>query len=270
MPFNLSPRQPGHPVACLGIDPSAASLTTWGLADEPDGALAFGRALLAAAAGICPVVKPQIAYFERFGASGYAVLETLMREAHDAGLAVIADAKRADIGPTMDAYAQAWLGRDAPLQVDAITVVPYLGLGSLRPLLDRAFQAGAYVFVVTRSSNPEGAAVQRYGTPPLWQHVAEGIAELGSTYEPGFPGAVIGATDAHDLHRAAEVMPDARFLVPGLGAQGGRMQDLQALPPGVRERLVISNSRAIASHGPSAARLRAAIDEFANQLPQAG
>ncbi|MCC5970790.1 MAG: orotidine-5'-phosphate decarboxylase [Pararhodobacter sp.] len=263
MPFNPHPRHPGRPIACLGIDPSAADLAAWGLPDAPEGALAFGRALLAAAGGACPVVKPQVAYFERFGAAGYAVLETLIGEAREAGLTVIADAKRADIGPTMDAYAQAWIGPDAPLQVDAVTAVPYLGLDALRPLLDRAFAAGAYVFVVTRSSNPEGAAVQGHGAPPLWQHVAEGIAGMGADYAPGFPGAVIGATDPVDLRRAAQIMPDARFLVPGIGAQGGRMEDLDALPPEVRERLVVSSARAVASQGPSAARLRAAVAALA-------
>lgn len=263
MLFDPRPLHSGRPVACLGIDPSAYSLTAWGLPDEPDGALAFGRALLAAAKGVCPVVKPQVAYYERFGSAGYAVLETLIGEAREAGLTVIADAKRADIGPTMDAYAQAWLGPGAPLQVDAITVVPYLGLGALRPLLDRAYEAGAYVFVVTRSSNPEGATIQGHGTPPLWQHVAEGIIEMGADYAPGFPGAVIGATDPADLRRAASIMPDARFLVPGLGAQGGRIEELDALPPEVRERLVVSSARAVASQGPSAARLRKAVAALA-------
>lgn len=246
-------------MACLGIDPSSEILSAWCLTDDPQGALAFSRTLMAAAQGTCPVVKPQVAYFERFGAAGYAVLETVIEEARAAGLTVIADAKRADIGSTMAAYAEAWLGPGAPMRVDAVTAVPYLGLEALRPLLDRAFEAKAYVFIVTRSSNPEGVAVQGHGTPPLWQRVAENIAALEADYAPGFPGAVIGATDLGDLRRAADLMPDAYFLVPGLGAQGGRMEDLDTLPPEVRERLVVSSSRAIASTGPNVNRLREAM-----------
>ncbi len=256
MPFSSHSQRPGSPLACLGIDPSAASLAMWGLPDGPAGALEFGRVLLAAADGACSVIKPQVAYFERFGAAGYGVLETLIGEAHDLGLTVIADAKRADIGSTMDAYAQAWLGDGAPLRVDAITVVPYLGLDALRSVLDRAFEAGAYVFIVTRSSNLEGAAIQCHGEPPLWQHVAQSIVEMEVDYEPGFPGAVIGATDLGDLRRAADIMSAARFLVPGIGVQGGQMEDVDNLPPEVRERLVVSSARAIASHGPSLSRLR--------------
>lgn len=147
----------------------------------------------------------------------------------------------------------------SPLQVDAITVVQYLGLGALRPLLDRAHEVGAYVLVVTRSSNPEGAPVQGDGAPSLWQQVAEGIAELGTEYAPGYPGAVIGATNPRNLRRAAGIRPDARFLVPGLDAQGGYMEHPETLPPDVREPLVASTSRAIASQRPSAVRLRATV-----------
>ena len=262
MSFDPRPPAPGRPVACIGIDPSSESLAAWGQPDDPEGALFFGRALLKAAKGTCGVVKPQVAYFERFGSAGYAVLETLIGEARGTGLAVIADAKRADIGPTMTAYARAWLGSGAPLRVDAITAVPYLGLDALRPLLNRAFEAGAYVFVVVRSSNPEGAEVQGHGTLPLWRVVAERIAAMGADYAPGFPGAVIGATDPADLRLAASLMPDARFLVPGLGAQGGRIEELDALPAEVRERLVVSSSRAIAEQGPDADRLQRAVADM--------
>lgn len=144
----------------------------------------------------------------------------------------------ADIGPVDDQPAR-------PRDMIRMRIAPCL----------RASEAGTYVFVIARSSNPEGAAMQGHGTPPLWRAVAEGIAAMEADYAPGFPGAVIGATDPADLGLAVSLMPGARFLVPGLGAQSGRMEELDALPAEVRERLVVSSSRAIAGRGPDADRL---------------
>src|ERR1700724_66839 len=123
---------------CAGIDPSESLLRAWGLRDDAVGLREFGSRCVDAFAGVVPVVKPQVAFFERFGAAGIAVLETLIRDAQEAGLLVIADAKRGDIGSTMEAYASTWLDPQNPLCADAVTATPYLGLGSLQPMFDLA------------------------------------------------------------------------------------------------------------------------------------
>src|SRR5580704_12138413 len=144
---------------CAGIDPSAALLGAWGLADDADGLLAFGAICVDAFAGAVPVVKPQVAFYERHGSAGVAVLEALIADASAAGLLVVADAKRGDIDSTSAAYADAWLGRSSPLAADAVTATPYRACGSLEPLFRTAVANGRGVFVV-RSSNAEGRAVQ--------------------------------------------------------------------------------------------------------------
>lgn len=265
----MLPLRPGQPLPCVGIDPSATALAAWSLPDEAGSTLAFGRRLVEAALAEGAIVKPQVAYFERFGSAGYKALETLIAEAREAGVPVIADAKRADIGSTVEAYARGWLGEGAPMRADAVTAVPYLGLGSLTPLLDRAFDAGADVFVVVRSSNPEGTALQDHGEPPLWVRLMGEIEALGARYAPGFPGAVVGATKPADLHESVRLLPHARLLVPGLGHQGGSMSDVAALPAEARERLVVNASRSIAAKGPDAGALRAAIAEL-TAMPASG
>ena len=149
---------------CAGIDPSAGLLARWGLPDDASGLSAFGARCVEAFAGVVGVVKPQVAFFERHGAAGMAALEEVITAAADAGILVIADAKRADIGSTMEAYAEAWVGPKSPLRADAVTAVAYLGLGSLEPLFQLAAANGRGVFVVVRTSNPEGRSVQEART----------------------------------------------------------------------------------------------------------
>ena len=144
---------------CLGIDPHPELLTAWGLPTTADGLAAFCDICVEAFAGFA-VVKPQVAFFEAYGAAGYAVLERTIAALRDAGVLVLADAKRGDIGTTMAAYAAAWAG-DSPLAADAVTASPYLGFGSLRPLLETAAAHDRGVFVVAATSNPEGATVQQ-------------------------------------------------------------------------------------------------------------
>ena len=147
------------------------------------------------------MVKPQVAFFERFGAAGIAALETLIRDAQEAGLLVIADAKRGDIGSTMEAYASTWLDPRNPLCADAVTATPYLGLGSLQPMFALAAEHGRGVIVVVRTSNPEGRALQEARTesgrgPTVEDMLLERIAELnaGGLPVPGTVGVVVGAT----------------------------------------------------------------------------
>ncbi|WP_345714403.1 orotidine-5'-phosphate decarboxylase, partial [Kineococcus glutinatus] len=148
-----------HGPVCVGIDPHPGLLSAWGLADSPAGLERFSRTVLEALAGRVALLKPQAAFFERHGSRGLAVLETVLAEARAAATLTLVDAKRGDIGSTMAAYADAFCG-DSPLAGDAVTASPYLGFGSLRPLLDVAAAHGRGVFVLALTSNPEGAAVQ--------------------------------------------------------------------------------------------------------------
>lgn len=145
---------------CVGIDPHASLLAEWGLGDNVDGLERFSRTVVEAVADRVAVLKPQSAFFERFGSRGVAVLETTVREAREAGALVVMDAKRGDIGSTMAAYAEAFLHKDAPLFSDALTVSPYLGYGSLSPAVALARESGAGLFVLALTSNPEGGEVQ--------------------------------------------------------------------------------------------------------------
>lgn len=149
---------------CVGIDPHASLLADWGLSDDIAGLERFTRITVEALADRVALLKPQSAFFERFGSRGVAVLEKAVEEARAAGALVLMDAKRGDIGSTMAAYAATYLDPASPLFSDAVTVSPYLGFGSLRPALDLAATSGSGVFVLALTSNPEGAEVQRSTT----------------------------------------------------------------------------------------------------------
>jgi len=259
---------------CAGIDPSASLLTDWGLTDDAAGLRAFGSRCVEAFAGTVPVVKPQVAFFERHGAAGFGALEQLIAEARSAGLLVIADAKRGDIDSTMDAYADAWLGPDGPFQADALTATPYLGLGTLRPLFDAARANGRGVFVVVRSSNPEGRPLQEAATAG-GPSVEDGLlAELGrlNGSEAGALGpfgAVVGATLAPSAFPLSQL--GGPILAPGVGTQGGGPADVAALCTGCAPRSVLpSTSRSVLGAGPSTEALRSAAararDDFAAAL----
>ena len=145
---------------CMGIDPSSHLLARWGLPDSGDGLRLFGEAVVEAARGTAAVVKPQVAFYERHGSAGFAALEKTIESAKQAGLLVLADAKRGDIGSTSEAYAAAWLKQGSPLEVDAVTATAYLGLAALTPMFEMAQQNGKGVIVVVQSSNPEGLQLQ--------------------------------------------------------------------------------------------------------------
>lgn len=249
---------------CAGIDPSDALLGAWGLGHDAAGLSEFGRRCVEAFAGVVPVVKPQVAFFERFGAAGIAILESLIREAQAAGLLVIADAKRGDIGSTMEAYASTWLDPQSPLRADAVTATPYLGLGSLQPMFDLAAEHGGGVIVVVRTSNPEGRALQESltesGRGPAVEDMLLGrIAELnaGGLPLPGTVGAVVGATLAPSAFPLSSL--GGPILAPGVGAQGATADDVARLFRGCKPGSVLaSSSRSLLAAGPEPASLRAA------------
>lgn len=242
---------------CAGIDPSSALLAAWGLADDTGGLRRFSLACVEAFAGVVPVVKPQVAFFERHGAAGVAVLEELIAEAGRAGLLVIGDAKRGDIASTAAAYADAWLGEASPLAVDAVTALPYMGLGSLEPLVATAHRHGRGVIVVVRGSNPEGRPLQEAvtaGGAAVEDVLLEGIArwndELGGTV-----GAVVGATLAPSRFPLSQL--NGVILAPGVGAQGAGPDDVAARFAGCRPGTVLpSASRSVLGAGPDPGALR--------------
>lgn len=253
---------------CVGIDPSAQLLSRWGLADDAGGLAAFGRAVLDAVEGLVAVVKPQTAFFERRGSAGIAVLEELCRDAQSRGLMVLLDAKRGDIGSTSEAYAQAYLSSDSPIAIDAMTATPYLGVASLNPMFQAAQASGRGVFVVARSSNPEGVHIQdaRVGDSGV-DVVGHVLAEVGraNAEAPGVSlgsiGVVFGATcetENYDLKAFG-----GPILAPGLGAQGATVDDIAARFAGYADRVLPTASRGVLGAGPDVAAMRAATTALA-------
>ncbi len=264
---------------CAGIDPSESLLAAWGLSASAEGVRTFGLRCIEAFAGEVPVVKPQVAFFERWGAAGLAALEDVLAAGREAGLLVIADAKRGDIGSTMEAYASAWLDPASPLAADAVTATPYLGLGALAPALELAALGGRGVIVVVRSSNPEGrslqeartAAVDGSGPGPAVEDLL--LAEIAACNHGGLPvpgtvGAVVGATRAPSAFDLADL--GGVILAPGLGAQGGTAEGAAALFAGCPAGTVLpSASRSILGAGPEVAALRAAARDERDALADA-
>lgn len=253
-----------HGPLCVGIDPHAHLLAEWGLDDTAAGARDFALRTVEAASGRVGVVKPQVAFFERFGAAGYTALEDTLAAARAADLLVVADAKRGDIGSTMAAYAAAWLTPGSPLEADALTVSPYLGPDSLRDTLTGAVRAGKGVFVLAGTSNPEAAALQT-------AHPVDVAAEDGQTVaariarditwvngsaafagDLGPIGLVVGATvDRSELGLTDELLRGAPILAPGFGTQGAEPADLPRLFGALSQNVLASESRSILSAGPS-------------------
>lgn len=242
-----------------GLDPSGPLLQRWGLPDTPDGLERFVDLVLGPAADTVGVVKPQSAFYERHGWQGVRALSRLVAEARDAGLLVIVDAKRGDIGSTNDAYADAYLGPGAPLAGDALTVTAYLGLSAMRGLVQRAADGGAGLFVVVRSSNTEGRALQRAVEAGGRSVEAGLVADIGALNAELAPGAVgpIGAVVAptHDEPGLDLAAMHGLFLAPGLGAQGATLADVARTFVACPERVLPSASRSLLAT-PDPARLR--------------
>ncbi|MGW6823827.1 orotidine-5'-phosphate decarboxylase [Streptomyces sp. NPDC055005] len=253
---------------CVGIDPHAALLASWGLDDDVAGLEKFSRTVVEALAREVAVFKPQAAFFERFGSRGIAVLERTVADARAAGTLVVMDAKRGDIGSTMAAYAETFLSPSSPLFSDALTVSPYLGYGSLAPAVDLARASGAGLFVLALTSNPEGAEVQRavredgrtIGATMLGHLAAE---NAGATPMGSF-GAVVGAT-LGDLS-SFDLDINGPLLAPGIGAQGATAADLPGVFGAAVRNVVPNVSRGVLKHGPDAGALRAAAARFADEI----
>ncbi|WP_406278837.1 orotidine-5'-phosphate decarboxylase [Nocardia sp. NBC_00881] len=242
---------------CVGIDPHPELLRSWGLTEDVEGLERFAEICVEAFDGLAALIKPQVAFFEAYGSGGIAVLERTIDVLRASGTLVLADAKRGDIGSTMDAYARTWLG-DGPLGSDAVTVSPYLGFGSVAPALTLAENNHRGVFVLAATSNPEGAQVQRAVTAEgrtIAQTMVDQAAVRNAGAEFGSVGVVVGATltEAPDLS-----VLNGPILMPGVGAQGGGPETIRDLVPAPMLRAVVPNvSREVLRDGPTVPALRA-------------
>lgn len=272
-----------HSPLCVGIDPSSALLKRCGLPDTAEGAFEFGKRVLEAAQFQLSIVKPQSAFFERFGSSGFRAMEQLAQLARSRGVLVLLDGKRGDIDTTAEAYAEGYFSASSPLRVDAVTTHAYLGFAALEKFLAIALRNDGGVFVVVRSSNPEGRELQtarlangetvaanlcRAITARNRQATdAEALGStLGSTLGPtlGPIGAVVGAT-CDDAAETVAAMPSAFILAPGVGAQGATIQDVLTRMPAARGRVLPNVSRAILANGSGVAEIRTTIHALQEQ-----
>jgi len=259
---------------CVGVDPSGDALRQWGLTDDARGLRAFCERMVDACAPLVAVIKPQIAFFERLGPAGMEVLRDIVQRAHGHGALVIIDAKRGDISTTASAYAEAFLGHGSAYGGDALTVSAYLGFASLTPFLEIARREATGLFVLVRSSNPEGTELQQ-AIMPDGRSIAErladditaenGPAENGSG-APGPIGAVVGATLGAEAGRIAARLPNALMLVPGIGAQGATIADVRRDFGTHYARVIASVSRGIARGGPDAGGLRDTVNRHIAEI----
>jgi orotidine-5'-phosphate decarboxylase len=245
---------------CVGIDPHAGLLHEWGLNDDVAGLERFALGAVDAVAPVCSVVKPQSAFYERFGSRGVAVLERVIAQARAAGAQVLLDVKRGDIGSTSQAYADAYLDPSSPLAVDAITASPYLGFGSIAPMIDTARKHDAGVFVLAETSNKEGPEVQHARLDDgstVAARMIDHLRELNHDAQPlGSFGAVVGATIGES---EIDFSFNGPILAPGYGAQGGTAADVRRIFGAAVGAVIPSSSREVLRLGPDADAMRDAV-----------
>lgn len=247
---------------CVGVDPHPALLPALFGPPGPEAAEQWGLALIERCSNLAAVVKPQAGLFERWGARGMMALETVCRAARRAGLIVILDAKRGDIGSTAEGYAEGYLGADASCPCDAITVNPYMGLDTIEPFVAVAEREGKGVVVLARTSNPGSKDFQQKlisndkgEAEPLFMHVACALAPMVTRLrgrDTGWSGLMLvaGATGPAEAEKLRAAASDALFLVPGYGAQGAGAREALAgfvQGPHGREGGVVNASRSVAT-----------------------
>ena len=250
---------------CLGVDPAVELLTQWGLPRDATGLRRFCDIVMEAMGDRVAVVKPQSAFFEQFGPVGMAELSRLVGMIKERGALALIDVKRGDIGHTLDAYADAMIGPNSPFGGDAMTATAYMGFGSLSPLLKKASERGAGVFVVVRSSNPEGRALQDAVLPDgrtVATALADDITTFNATVADGVGpvGAVMGANIEGAATATLASLPTALLLAPGIGFQGATFEHLARNFGPALQRVLPSVSRGVLGTGPSVAELRASIE----------
>ncbi len=266
-----------HGQLCVGIDPHPALLDDWGLSQSARGVRDFALRVVDAAAGQLAAIKPQVAFFERFGSAGFAALEEVLAAARASELITIADAKRGDIGSTMQGYAAAWLTPGAPLEADAVTLNPYLGPDSLRETILSAVRAGKGVFVLAATSNVEAFALQSAETRDVAASEGESVAARvardvsGLNSSDAFAGEllgpvglVIGATvDRSEMGLSDDLLRRVPILAPGFGVQGAAAEELAAIYGALAPQVLANESRSILSVGPR--ELAAAVSARAKE-----
>jgi orotidine-5'-phosphate decarboxylase len=264
-----------HGPLCVGIDPHPALLAAWGLDDDAAGLRSFALTVLDAVGGRVAAVKPQSALFERHGSAGVAVLEEVVAAGRETGTLVVVDAKRGDIGSTMEGYADAYLRDGSPLAGDALTVSPYLGFGSLDPAVDLALATGRGLFVLCLTSNKEGHEVQHARTDDgvsVAAAIAARAAAVNAGADPlGSIGLVVGATVGDAAQRTGTDLTrvNGPLLAPGVGAQGAGARELAAVFGAARHQVLASSSRGVLAAGPDVAALRAAAVRAAQEATAA-
>jgi orotidine-5'-phosphate decarboxylase len=250
----------GRGPLCAGIDPHAGLLDAWGLTDSVNGLEKFALGAAEALAPRVAAIKPQSAFFERFGSRGIGVLERVVETCREAGALVVLDVKRGDIGSTAQAYADAYLDPNSPMAVDAITATPYLGFGSLDPMISTARAHGKGVFVLALTSNPEAPQFQHARTGDGRTVAGAVLDELRAVNHDASPmgsfGAVVGATIADP---GEDLAINGPLLVPGIGAQGGTADDVRRIFGDVIDLVLPASSREILGAGPDAGSLHAAV-----------
>lgn len=247
---------------CVGLDTDPAKMPEQ-FAKTPEGMLAFNKMVIEATSDLCVAYKPNLAFYEVFGAAGWDVLKETIATIPKHCM-VIADAKRGDIGNTASAYAKAIFD---DLKADAITVAPYMGKDSITPFLD---YANKWTIVLGLTSNPGANYFQFHGQPPLYEQVITTCAQWGSPEQLMF---VVGATRPEGLARVREIAPDHFFLVPGVGAQGGDLLETAKaglIGPSRKQGigLLVNASRAIIYAGHYEVHIRAAARKMQQEMAQ--
>jgi len=248
----------GH--LCVGVDPHPYLFDRWGFDDSPRTLREFSLRILDACVGRVGIIKPQVAFYERWGALGYAALEDLISRARSAGVLVIADAKRGDIGSTMQAYAHSWLSAGSPLESDAVTVSPYLGLGALDETMDIARAHAKGVFVLAATSNSEAVSVQTSVITrgddsglELARTIVDRVNSMNRLSGSTTGGVVIGATvSLEDYRIEPQQLVGLPVLAPGFGFQGAEPRDARRLFGELTQRLILTETRSILESGPDA------------------
>lgn len=247
---------------CLGIDPHASILDAWSLPDNLSGLEVFSKKVIEAAVDRVGVIKPQVGFFERFGSGGFKVLEQVSEYAKEAKLICIMDAKRGDIGSTMQGYFEAWLGKSAPFAADALTVSPYLGFDSLLDVFSQAHELGRGIFVLAATSNPEGAALQTARkdgitlAADIWNSLNRINSVTNSSQNTiGDFGAVVGATINFAKLGLNEIplvkqKVGTPILSPGFGAQGAELTSAKDIFGVAVDQVLFSVSRSVLEAGP--------------------
>ncbi|MFM7013713.1 MAG: orotidine-5'-phosphate decarboxylase [Actinomycetota bacterium] len=238
----------GH--LCVGIDPTPDQLANWGLEFSAKGAGDFAYRIIDAAQDCIGIIKPQVAFFEQFGSKGFQVLEAILERASESELLVIADAKRGDIGSTMNGYSAAWLSKDAVFQADALTISPFLGPESLNEVVSIANQSGRGIFLLAATSNPEAKTLQMSTNSGLT--VARQICDYAAknnAADLGSIGVVIGANvRVEDFGIAEENLKSTPILAPGFGFQGAELQSVVSTFGSNSQNVICNVSRSITSY----------------------